>query len=333
MASSFRALTKARSLSTTPHISPFTAVDAYKSTLGARTSCGPFGCCQTQAKPLGLSSATIPTHVHAPLLSLAPSTSSSTTSQSDSDNLVVPLPSSVFLHSCHPSLFHLLVRQNLASLRAGNASTKSRSEVNYSGRKIRPQKGTGKARLGDRGSPMLRGGGRAFAKKPKDWSFHVNRKMVQKGLKASLSLRWAMGQLDILDAATLPVLSKTKDALSLLGAQKNTNLDWTAERGTLCYLGQETLVSEAGQALTRSTRNIPNIQVADTLSPLSFNVYELLRPSKVVMDLEALNEVVEMLDPVVELSEEEEAMLQQAMSELALQDAAEVQLEEQVVQA
>lgn len=172
---------------------------------------------------------------------------------------------------------------------------------------------------------MLRGGGRAFAKKPKDWSFHVNRKMVDKGLKASLSLRWVMSQLDIVDSTTLPVLNKTRDALSLLEP-----LNWTAERGTLCFLGQQTLASEAGQALSRSTRNIQNVTVADTLTPETFNVYELLKPSKIVMDLEALNEVVDALDPVTELSEEEELLLQQALSELSMEEpAAEQQIQAQ----
>lgn len=144
---------------------------------------------------------------------------------------------------------------------------------------------------------MLRGGGRAFAKKPKDWSFHVNRKMVHKGLMASLALRWVMGQLHIVDSETLPLWSKTRDAVSALEASP---LGWTAERGTLLYLGQPTLQSSKGRALQLSTRNLPNVQVVDTLSSDTFNVYELLRPSRIAMDVEALNEVVHMLAPTVQ---------------------------------
>jgi large subunit ribosomal protein L4 len=49
-------------------------------------------------------------------------------------------------------ILHRNVVWYLSTLREGNQSTKTRSTVNYSGRKIRPQKGSGKARAGDRSS-------------------------------------------------------------------------------------------------------------------------------------------------------------------------------------
>ena len=65
--------------------------------------------------------------------------------------------------SLPPNIFNALVRRDIlhtcavwyrASMRRGTHRTLGRSEVAFSGKKIRPQKKTGKARLGHRGSPM-----------------------------------------------------------------------------------------------------------------------------------------------------------------------------------
>ena len=75
------------------------------------------------------------------------------------------------------------------------ASTKWRSEVHGSGRKIRPQKGTGRARLGDKKSPMLRGGGVAFGPKPRDMSTKLPRKIYDLAWRTALSYRYRRGEL------------------------------------------------------------------------------------------------------------------------------------------
>ena len=75
------------------------------------------------------------------------------------------------------------------------ASTKWRSEVHGSNRKIRPQKGTGRARLGDKKSPMLRGGGVAFGPKPRDMSTQLPRKIYDLAWRTALSYRYRRGEL------------------------------------------------------------------------------------------------------------------------------------------
>lgn len=81
--------------------------------------------------------------------------------------------------------------------RQGTASTKWRDEVHGSGRKIRPQKGTGHARLGDKKSPMLRGGGVAFGPKPRDFSTGLPKKMYDLAWRTALSYRYRRGELII----------------------------------------------------------------------------------------------------------------------------------------
>jgi large subunit ribosomal protein L4 len=83
--------------------------------------------------------------------------------------------------------------------RQGTASTKWRKDVHGSGRKIRPQKGTGRARLGDKKSPMLRGGGVAFGPHPRDFSTGLQRKVYDLAWRTALSYRYKKGELIILD--------------------------------------------------------------------------------------------------------------------------------------
>jgi large subunit ribosomal protein L4 len=147
---------------------------------------------------------------------------------------------------------------------------------------------------------MLKGGGRAFAKKPKDWSFHVPKKMVAKGIKGALSMRWALGELKIIDSPELDWPDhkggKTSVLEQVLQAKgwselRTAHQEGPRDRGTLIYLGQETLKGDAGKWLERAARNLQRTEVVDTVEGLK--VYDLLRPSRVVMDLAAVQEIVD----------------------------------------
>ncbi|KAF2102588.1 ribosomal protein L4 [Rhizodiscina lignyota] len=99
-------------------------------------------------------------------------------------------------------LYRAVVFEGDAS-RQGTASTKWRTEVHGSGRKIRPQKGSGKARLGDKKSPMLRGGGRAFGPKPRDFSTDLPKKMYDIAWRTALSYRYRRGELIVVDSLNI----------------------------------------------------------------------------------------------------------------------------------
>lgn len=79
--------------------------------------------------------------------------------------------------------------------RQGTASTKTRFEVHGSHRKIRPQKGTGRARLGSSQSPMLKGGGKVFGPHPRDFATLLPRKIYDLAWRTALSYRYRKGQL------------------------------------------------------------------------------------------------------------------------------------------
>ncbi|TVY57022.1 54S ribosomal protein yml6, partial [Lachnellula suecica] len=79
--------------------------------------------------------------------------------------------------------------------RQGTASTKTRFTVHGSHAKIRPQKGSGRARLGTKQSPMLKGGGKSFGPHPRDFSTELPRKMYDLAWRTALSWRYRKGDL------------------------------------------------------------------------------------------------------------------------------------------
>ncbi|TVY36173.1 54S ribosomal protein yml6, mitochondrial [Lachnellula occidentalis] len=81
--------------------------------------------------------------------------------------------------------------------RQGTANTKTRWEIHGSHAKIRPQKGTGKARLGTKQSPMLKGGAKVFGPRPRDFSTELPRKMYDLAWRTALSWRYRKGDLII----------------------------------------------------------------------------------------------------------------------------------------
>lgn len=110
-----------------------------------------------------------------------------------------PYPSTHLLLPLRRDILHRAVIYEGDSKRQGSANTKWRSEVHGSNRKIRPQKGTGRARLGDKKSPMLRGGGVAFGPKPRSFKTELPAKVYDSAWRTALSYRYRMGELVVLE--------------------------------------------------------------------------------------------------------------------------------------
>lgn len=185
---------------------------------------------------------------------------------------VVELDPTVFSHPIRRDIIHLCVVHYRDSLRQGSANTKTRSEVRGSGRKIRPQKGSGKARLGDGQSPMLRGGGIAFGPKPRDFSTKLPKKVIEMGMRVALSAKVREQRLGVVESLDWPGL-KTKYLL-----QRISSLGW---HKTLFVTG-ESLVPTG---LSRSGSNIQNLEFT-TVDELK--VYDIVHWPRVVLDAAAV---------------------------------------------
>src|SRR5262250_1289113 len=72
---------------------------------------------------------------------------------------------------------YLDVKQYLANQRQGTHKAKERAEIARTTKKAFRQKGTGGARRGSYKSPLVRGGGRVFGPRPRDYSFKLNKKL------------------------------------------------------------------------------------------------------------------------------------------------------------
>ncbi len=101
-------------------------------------------------------------------------------------------------------ILHRVVRWQRAKARQGTHKAKTRSETNYSKRKIYNQKGTGRARHGDRNAPIFRKGGVYGGPVPRSHEHALPKKVRKLGLKHALSAKAQGNDLVILDSAELP---------------------------------------------------------------------------------------------------------------------------------
>ena len=185
---------------------------------------------------------------------------------------VVQLDPHVFSHPIRRDILHLCVVHHLDSLRQGSANTKTRGEVRGSGRKIRPQKGSGRARLGDAQSPMLRGGGVAFGPKPRDFSTKLPRKVIEMGMRVALSAKLREHSLGVVKSLNWPGV-KTGPL-----AKRISELGW---RKTLFVTG----LDEVPDGLRRATSNIDKVEV---VAAKDLHVYDAVKWPRVVLDLAAV---------------------------------------------
>lgn len=113
------------------------------------------------------------------------------------------LADAVFGGPVNQGLMHLAVKQYLASQRSGTHKTKTRAEVQGSGKKPWRQKGTGRARVGEVRNPLWRKGGTVFGPRPRDYEYHLPRKMFRAALKSALTLKLKDNQLNVIDTLAL----------------------------------------------------------------------------------------------------------------------------------
>ena len=114
-------------------------------------------------------------------------------------------------------LLHDAVVMYQTNLRQGSAKTKSRSEVRGTTKKMYRQKGTGNARAGTRRSNIRRGGGRAFAKRPRDWSYRLPKKALRVATRMAMASRIADNEVTLIDELKFEQ-PKTAQMTSILAA-------------------------------------------------------------------------------------------------------------------
>jgi large subunit ribosomal protein L4 len=162
---------------------------------------------------------------------------------------------------------YLDVKQFLANQRQGTHKSKERAEIAKSTRKVKRQKGTGGARMGSMKSPLLRGGGRVFGPKPRDYSFKLNKKVKVLARKSALSYKVLDQDITIVEDFSIEQ-PKTKAYIEIL-----KNLSMTGEKTLL-------VLPKSDKNVVLSGRNLPKVKIAVANN---LNTYDLLNADKLII--------------------------------------------------
>ena len=184
----------------------------------------------------------------------------------------VTLNESIFGIEPNDHVIYLDVKQYLANQRQGTAKTKERSEVSGSTRKLGRQKGGGGARRGDINSPLLRGGGRVFGPKPRDYSFKLNKKVKVLARKSALSYKAQENAIVVVEDFTMEA-PKTKDFINIT---KNLKVD--AGKTLLLLPG-------VNKNVYLSARNLQQVEV---MTASALNAYKVLNADVLVITEDSL---------------------------------------------
>lgn len=157
--------------------------------------------------------------------------------------------------------------------RAGTASTKQRSEIKGSGRKIYRQKGTGNARHGARSAPIFVGGGIVGGPRPRDWSYPIPKKERGRAIQSILIQKLRDDRLKIVDDIDFGEI-KTKKAREFF-------TKWKLDSALV-------VLDKRSDNVIKSIRNIPYCKAC---SAESLNVVDLLKHDFIVLTKAALEKV------------------------------------------
>ena len=179
----------------------------------------------------------------------------------------VQLSDEVFGIEPNDHAIYLDVKQYRANQRQGTHSSKERSQLSGSTRKIKRQKGTGTARMGDIKSPLLRGGARVFGPHPRDYSFKLNKKLKRLARKSALAYKVKENNLVVVEDFTFEQ-PKTKNYLQFLNDLKVND-------------GKTLLVAnDVDNNVRLSARNI---QGAKVKRAADLNTYEVMDAKKLIV--------------------------------------------------
>ena len=188
----------------------------------------------------------------------------------------IELSEAIFGIEPNKSVLHDSIKNHLANCRQGTQSALTKGEVSYTTKKPWRQKGTGRARAGYAGSPVWYHGGVAFAPKPRDYSYSLNKKVKRLALKSALSAKAAENEIVVVDGLKMDEI-KTKafaEFLGKLGVEKKALV----------------ITENVDEKVVKSARNIAGVSttIATILSP-----YQILTSGKMVVDKAALAKIEE----------------------------------------
>ena len=191
----------------------------------------------------------------------------------------VTLADEVFGIEPNNHAIYLDVKQHLASKRQGTHKSKERNEIAGSTKKLKRQKGTGGARAGSAKSGTRVGGGRIFGPRPRNYHFKLNLKLKRLARKSAFAFKAKNDSLMVIQ--DLNMEAKTKDFKALLASMNLEN------QKVLFILGDKT------DSVYLAARNLGRVKV---VTADSFNTYDVLNASKVVLAESSIEKIQTILN-------------------------------------
>ncbi len=174
------------------------------------------------------------------------------------------------------AVMHEVVVNHLANRRQGTQSALTSSEVSGGGKKPWRQKGTGRARHGSTRNVQWTHGGVAFAPKPRDYSYSVNKKVRRLAMKSAFSSKLIDENLIVLQDMQLEDFS-TKEVIKILS---NLGVDNKAL----------IVLDSVDKKIIKSSNNIPGVK---TTQVNTLNVYDMLNADKLIILKDAVSKIEE----------------------------------------
>jgi large subunit ribosomal protein L4 len=190
----------------------------------------------------------------------------------------LPVSEEIFDAPVNESVMHQALIRQMANMRRGTHSTKTRGEVAGGGRKPWRQKGTGRARHGSIRSPLWKGGGVTFGPKPRDYSQSMPKNMRRLALCGALTTKVMDQKMIALEDLKFEA-PRTKQFIEMMEKLE-------VPQSTLF------LIDGRNFEVEKSASNIQGVKII-TLDTI--NIYDILKYEKLVATKDAIQHLEEVL--------------------------------------
>ena len=187
----------------------------------------------------------------------------------------IKLDDAIFGIEPNDHAIYLDVKQFMANRRQGTHSSKEKSQLTGSTRKLKKQKGTGGARAGSIKSPLFKGGARVFGPHPRDYDFKLNKKLKKLARKSALSYKIKDESIMVVEDFTFET-PRTKNFTELM---KNFKTE-----------GKKMLLvtSSVDMNVLLSSRNLAKVKV---IQASDLNTYEILDAGRLLLTESSVKEI------------------------------------------
>jgi large subunit ribosomal protein L4 len=187
----------------------------------------------------------------------------------------VTLDDSIYGIEPNDQAIYLDVKQYMANRRQGTHSSKEKSQLTGSTRKLKKQKGTGGARAGSIKNPLFRGGARVFGPHPRDYNFKLNKKLKKLARISALSYKAKESNITVVEDFNFET-PKTKTFVEML---KSFQIQ---DKKTLLVVPQNNV------NVFLSLRNLKKVRI---IRATDLNTYEILDAVKLLVMESSIREI------------------------------------------